>query len=177
MTHSRHFVKVRRMKSLSFYSSLIGTLLIVSDDSYLYSLSYEEQKYPSPFLEVDVAPIESGISLLTKKWLDEYFLGKEPSFSLPISLENLSSFRQRVYRILMGIPYGKWMSYKEIAMELERETGKRVSYQAVGGAVAHNPIAIIIPCHRVLGVDGSLKGYNGGKDKKRKLLQIEGISF
>ena len=113
----------------------------------------------------------------TAQWLDLYFGGSVPDFTPPLSPQG-TSFRRKVWEILLGIPYGKTMTYGEIAAEIARAEGlSRMSAQAVGGAVGHNPIAIIIPCHRVIGADGSLTGYASGLDKKRFLLTLEGINF
>ena len=111
---------------------------------------------------------------LTEDWLDKYFIGKDPGFFPPIKVSG-NEFRKEVWEILLKIPYGKTWTYKEVGEELLK-SGKyeRVSNQAVGGAVGHNPISLIIPCHRVIGSDGSLRGYAGGLDVKRKLLELEG---
>lgn len=111
----------------------------------------------------------------TKKWLDLYFSGEEPNFTPKLKLEG-TEFRRDVWKILLEIPYGETLSYKDIANKL-MASGKyeRMSSQAVGGAVGHNPISIIIPCHRVVGTSGSLTGYAGGLDRKVRLLKLEGI--
>lgn len=111
----------------------------------------------------------------TKKWLDLYFSGEEPDFTPKLKLEG-TEFRREVWKILLEIPYGETLSYKDIAEKL-MASGKyeRMSSQAVGGAVGHNPISIIIPCHRVVGTSGSLTGYAGGLARKVKLLELEGI--
>ena len=112
----------------------------------------------------------------TKKWLDRYFNGEKPQISeLPLSPKG-SEFRQCVWKILCEIPYGETCTYKEIADIIAKEQGvDKMSAQAVGGAVGHNPISIIIPCHRVVGSDGSLTGYAGGIETKIKLLKLEGV--
>ena len=110
----------------------------------------------------------------TVKWLDEYFSGKNPPVDKDILRPEGSEFRQSVWNILLEIPYGATTTYGEIAKKLAREKGvKSMSRQAVGGRVGHNPISIIIPCHRVVGRNGSLTGYAGGIDKKISLLQHE----
>ena len=111
----------------------------------------------------------------TKKWLDLYFSGEEPNFTPKLKLEG-TEFRREVWKILLEIPYGETLSYKDIAEKL-MASGKyeRMSSQAVGGAVGHNPISIIIPCHRVVGTSGSLTGYAGGLGRKVRLLELEGI--
>lgn len=111
----------------------------------------------------------------TKKWLDLYFSGEEPNFTPKLKLEG-TEFRREVWKILLEIPYGETLSYKGIAEKLIA-SGKyeRMSSQAVGGAVGHNPISIIVPCHRVVGTSGSLTGYAGGLARKVRLLELEGI--
>ena len=109
----------------------------------------------------------------TCRWLGIYFSGKEPDFTPPLSLRT-TRFRKRVWQILLSIPYGKTMTYGEIAVLLAREMSlKKMSAQAVGGAVGHNAISLIIPCHRVVGTNGQLTGYAGGLDKKQRLLDLE----
>ena len=113
----------------------------------------------------------------TKRWLNVYFQGKNPEFFPPISLKG-SAFRLEVWDILGQIPYGQVESYGEIARKIAQKHGaKNMSAQAVGGAVGHNPISILIPCHRVVGTNGSLTGYAGGIDKKIKLLTLEKVNI
>lgn len=110
-----------------------------------------------------------------KTWLDIYFSGKEPDFTPPLHLTG-SPFRLSVWKLLQQIPYGKTMTYGELARRIAGQRGlPHMSAQAVGGAVGHNPISIIVPCHRVVGSDGSLTGYAGGVDKKQRLLALEGV--
>ncbi len=112
-----------------------------------------------------------------KTWLDIYFSGKEPDFMPPIHLTG-SPFRLSVWKLLQQIPYGKTMTYGELARRIAGQRGLlHMSAQAVGGAVGHNPISIIVPCHRVVGSDGSLTGYAGGVDKKQRLLALEGVDL
>ena len=113
----------------------------------------------------------------TKEWLDIYFSGKKPDFIPTINIENASNFRKQVWQILLKIPYGKTITYGEISKQIEQETENKVSAQAVGGAVGHNPISIIVPCHRVVGFNGNLTGYAGGIDRKIKLLKIEKVNL
>ena len=108
-----------------------------------------------------------------KKWLDVYFSGEEPKFTPPLHPDG-STFRQAVWKILLQIPYGQTITYGEIARKMaEMKNVSRMSAQAVGGAVGHNEISIIIPCHRVIGTNGSLTGYAGGIDRKLSLLELE----
>ena len=107
------------------------------------------------------------------KWLDLYFAGKEPHFMPALSPDG-TTFQQAVWEILKTIPYGETTTYGAIAKQLEKNTGRRMSAQAVGGAVGRNPISILIPCHRVIGADGRLTGYAGGLTRKEYLLRLEG---
>ena len=109
------------------------------------------------------------------RWLDVYFSGREPDFTPKLHLIG-SDFRQAVWALLRKIPYGKTTTYGALAKQLEAETGRRVSAQAVGGAVGHNPVSILVSCHRVVGQQGSLTGYAGGLDKKLRLLILENPS-
>lgn len=109
------------------------------------------------------------------EWLDVYFSGKAPNFTPPLSMEGISPFRKRVWEIMLGIPFGQLSTYGQIAKQIAAETGRNVSAQAVGGAVGHNSISLIIPCHRVVGMNGSITGYAGGIDKKLALLKMEGV--
>ena len=113
----------------------------------------------------------------TSGWLDIYFSGREPDFTPPLHLTG-SDFRLAVWNLLLQIPYGQTITYKELAARIAEQRGlETMSAQAVGGAVGHNPISIIVPCHRVLGTDGSLTGYSGGIDKKISLLTLEKAVF
>ena len=168
------------------YKSLVGEFLIIFDEENLLGLYLESQKeFEDKLKDIEIKLIELKSSddldderfkilRLTEDWLDKYFIGKDPGFFPPIKVSG-SEFRKDVWEILLKIPYGKTWSYKEVGEELLK-SGKyeRVSNQAVGGAVGHNPISLIIPCHRVIGSDGSLRGYAGGLDVKRKLLELEG---
>ncbi len=110
----------------------------------------------------------------TSKWLDTYFSGQEPDFTPECKIENLTPFRKQVIDIMNKIPYGKTITYNDIAKKIAKSKGiEKMSAQAVGGAVGWNPICIIIPCHRVVGTNGSLVGYGGGINNKIKLLEIE----
>ena len=111
----------------------------------------------------------------TKKWLDIYFSGNEPSFTPEYKIDNTTDFRKDTISKMNQIPYRKVVSYGDIAREVAKKKGiKKMSAQAVGGAVGANPICIIIPCHRVIGTDGSLTGYGGGIKNKIELLKLEG---
>lgn len=144
---------------------------MASDGENLVGLWFDGQKY---FLSSIKSSLEEKHNLKifidTKNWLDRYFAGKNPSIKeIPIAPQG-SKFRQSVWKQLCKIPYGEVSTYGKIAQTLGKE---KMSAQAVGGAVGHNPISIIIPCHRVIGANGSLTGYAGGLDKKIKLLELE----
>lgn len=175
------------------YKSPIGDILIASDEVGLTGLWFVGQKYfastlPDEYVTgLDIsakhmadnqltdkaASCENEIIADTRHWLDIYFSGKNPDFTPPLHPSG-SAFRQEVWHILLHIPYGKTMTYGEIAKKLEAtHSHTKISAQAVGGAVGHNEISIIIPCHRVVGTSGSLTGYAGGIDKKIALLKLE----
>ena len=111
----------------------------------------------------------------TSQWLDLYFRGQQPGFVPKFRIQNLTPFRQEVLEILQAIPHGETMTYGQIARQIEKKQGlPQMSAQAVGGAVGWNPVCILIPCHRVLGANGSLTGYGGGIENKIALLKLEG---
>ena len=160
-------------------SSPIGEFLLASDGNKLIGLWLKGQKYfagnvKQELIEKDDLPIFTE----TKKWLGKYFSGQNPSLANLSLAPQGGEFRKAVWEILCNIPYGELTTYGEIAKEMAKKTGKEtMSAQAVGGAVGHNPISIIIPCHRVVGANGSLTGYAGGIDKKIKLLEHEGTDI
>ena len=155
------------------YKSLIGDILLAADEIGLTGLWFEGQKYFANTLPEDYVPQETKILTEAKKWLDVYFSGEEPKFTPPLHPTS-SVFRQEVWKILLQIPYGQTMTNGEIAKKLAQiQKVDHMSAQAVGGAVGHNEISIIIPCHRVVGTSGSLIGYAGGIEKKVALLMLE----
>ena len=155
------------------YDSPLGDILLAADEIGLTGLWFEGEKYFANNLPQKHIRQETPILSETKRWLDIYFTGKEPDFMPPLHPIG-SAFRRSVWDILLRIPYGQTTTYGEIARQLaEKQKLPRMSAQAVGGAVGHNEISIIIPCHRVVGTNGSLTGYAGGIDKKRKLLELE----
>ena len=161
------------MVSICHYESPLGGVLLAADEIGLTGLWFDGQRYFSRGLPADRVERETPALLEAKRWLDIYFSGKEPDFTPPLHPIG-SAFRQSVWEILLQIPYGKTTTYGEIARQLSEKMGlSRMSAQAVGGAVGHNEISIIIPCHRVVGTNGSLTGYAGGIDKKGKLLELE----
>lgn len=161
------------MNYTSIYQSPIGKINLLSDGKFLTGLWIEGQT--NLLKEIKEYEKNENIEVLcnTKKWLDDYFSGKEPKIDLKLKL-NGTEFRKEVWNILLEIPYGKTMTYGEIARKIaQKRKINKMSAQAIGGAVGHNPIAIIVPCHRVIGSDGSLTGYAGGIHLKEKLLNIE----
>ena len=155
------------------YMSPVGVILLAADDAGLTGLWFEGSKYFAAGLPKAHIEQDTPVLLETIQWLDVYFSGKEPDFTPPLHLIG-SDFRQAVWNILLSIPYGRTMTYGQIAKQLAKSTGiDKMSAQAVGGAVGHNPISIIVPCHRVVGTNGSLTGYAGGLDKKIALLKLE----
>lgn len=163
------------MQYITHYQSPLGGITISSDGTALTGLWFDGQKYFASTLGVDYKEKDLSVFKEAKRWLDIYFSGREPAFTPPLSL-NGSAFRMAVWQILQNIPYGQTITYGDIARQLAAQQGKaKMSAQAVGGAVGHNPISIIVPCHRVVGTGGSLTGYAGGIDKKVQLLELEGI--
>ena len=161
------------MTSVQYYDSPLGRIRMAADEVGLTGLWFKGSKYDGDRLPADNAEQETEILSTGKRWLDLYFGGQKPDFLPPLHAKG-SAFQMTVWDILLQIPYGKTISYGEIARQIAEKRGiPRMSAQAVGGAVGHNPIAIISPCHRVVGADGSLTGYAGGLDKKNKLLELE----
>ena len=162
------------MDFISHYDSPLGGMTMASDGTHLVGLWFDGQKHFVDTLDKkheerdDLAIFEQ-----TRHWLDLYFTGIVPDFT-PALLWRGNEFRRHVWEILLTIPYGHTMTYGDIAHIIAQEKGtKTMSAQAVGGAVGHNPISLIIPCHRVIGADGSLTGYAGGVEKKKWLLERE----
>ena len=156
------------------YESQLGGILLAADEIGLTGLWFDGQKYFARELPAERTEKEMPILTETKRWLDIYFSGTEPDF-LPLLHPIGSTFRQEVWKLLLQIPYGKTVTYGELARQLAEKRGlPRMSAQAVGGAVGHNQISVLIPCHRVVGANGSLTGYAGGIQKKVKLLELEG---
>lgn len=151
------------MKKTAYYPSPVGTLRITYEGQVLTGLGRVEEGGPSQ---------ASNFSNLVFSQLDDYFSGVRQSFDLPISFEG-TAFQEEVWRALLRIPYGQTASYKDLAGMV----GRPGAFRAVGGANNKNPISIIIPCHRVIGADGSLVGYGGGLDMKAYLLDLEGASY
>lgn len=163
------------MQYTTTYESPIGGILLAADEIGLTGLWFDGEKYFADHLDPEHEEKELPVFEEVKRWLDIYFTGKEPDFMPPIHMIG-TQFQMEVWEILRQIPYGKLTTYGEIAKQIAEKRGlARMSAQAVGGAVGHNEISIIVPCHRVVGTNGSLTGYAGGVDKKEAMLKLEGV--
>ena len=159
------------------YKSPIGNILLAADEIGLTGLWFEGQKHFANTLSDEHISQETKILTEAKKWLDIYFAGQQPDFMPPLHMMG-TPFRQKVWQILLDIPYGKTITYGEIARILAKEQGDcPMSAQAVGNAVGHNEISIVIPCHRVVGAKGNLVGYAGGIERKIALLKLEQVDM
>lgn len=160
------------------YKSPVGNILLAERDGGLIGLWIEGQKYFFGSVKDDIEEKETSLLTRAKNWLDRYFTDEKPEIS-ELTLNPIGGeFRQEVWKILCEIPYGETTTYGEIAEKMAVRMGKvKMSAQAVGGAVGHNQISIIIPCHRVVGKNGSLTGYAGGINTKIKLLTHEGVNM
>lgn len=155
------------------YHSPLGDITVSSNGSEITGLWFEGQKYFGATLPSDYEEQVLPVFEETKKWLTIYFGGKAPDFTPPLKLET-TPFRKVVWEILLTIPFGQTMTYGEIAGIMAKKEGiAKMSARAVGGAVGHNPISLIIPCHRVVGTNKSLTGYAGGIERKVQLLTME----
>lgn len=165
------------MQYRSHYNSRIGGITLASDGEALTGLWFDGQKYFADTLGKEHEDKDLPIFTETKKWLDIYFNGEVPDSTPSIHVIG-SDFRKAVWEVLMKIPYGQTTTYGQIAKQIANKKGiSRMSSQAIGGAVGHNSISLIIPCHRVVGTNGSLTGYAGGIDKKIWLLEHEGVNM
>ena len=162
------------MEYLHSYDSPLGRLTLAATKQGLSGLWIEGQKYFAAFLSSEHEEKSLPVFDETAAWLDRYFQGEKPGALPPLDLHG-SPFRRAVWEVLLTIPYGQVTTYGEIAKFLSAKSGRAgMSAQAVGGAVGHNPVSILVPCHRVVGADGSLTGYAGGVEKKLWLLKLEG---
>ena len=158
------------------YKSPLGIIIICCDeDEKIVGLWFKNQRYFAD--NIDGKIIENNnlhVFIRVKAWLDKYFAGKKPDIK-DISVKFIGNeFRKSVWKILCKIPYGKVLTYGDIAKQIAKQQGiPKMSAQAIGGAVGHNPISIIVPCHRVVGKNGNLTGYAAGLNKKKKLLELE----
>jgi len=167
------------MYYFTLYKSPVGEITLASDEENLIGLWIEGQKYHGKYSDMEMMERDnSPIFNSAVEWLDKYFAGENPPISeLPLAPIG-TEFRQKVWKILCEIPYGEVITYGDIAKEIALQMNKEnMSSQAIGGAVGHNPISIIIPCHRVVGSNGSLTGYAGGISEKIKLLELEGVDM
>lgn len=164
------------MTYVTTYPSPLGELVLASDGAALTGLWFQGQRYfgstlIEPLSRQKVPPFDRA-----RRWLDDYFAGKEPNFT-PALLYNGTPFQMAVWAALRDIPYGTTVTYGQLARRVAEKLGlAHMAAQAVGGAVGRNPISLIIPCHRVVGADGSLTGYAGGLERKRRLLLLEGAA-
>ena len=166
------------------YSSPLGVLKITVEDQYLTEISYRESEWNRDEIMVNYSGdnflmensfFENSLALTkTIAWLGDYFAGRIPQKKPPVKYDG-SEFAREVYTILEQIPYGETITYGEIADQIAQKRGGRMSAQAVGNAVGKNPIAIMIPCHRVMGKKGKLTGYHGGIKRKEYLLEMENV--
>ena len=161
------------MEYTHHYDSPFGGITLACDGVALTGLWFDGQKYFGASLSRDHEQRELSVFEQADRWLDLYFSGREPDFTPALSMKT-TPFRKAVWEILLTIPYGRTMTYGEIARRIAEEKGlSRMSAQAFGGAVGHNAISLIIPCHRVVGTNGSLTGYAAGIAVKEKLLRLE----
>lgn len=159
------------------YDSPLGGITLSSNGDKLAGLWFDGQKYFGDTLAEEYEKKSLPVFDQTAQWLDIYFGGREPDFMPPLYME-ATPFRKAVWEILLNIPYGSTLTYGRIAEMIAKQRGiPRMSAQAVGGAVGHNPISIIIPCHRVVGTSGSLTGYGGGIQRKIQLLALEKVDM
>ncbi len=162
------------MISIQHYASPLGDILMAADEIGLTGLWFDGSKFFADNVPAERCEQDTPILAEGRRWLDAYFAGKVPDFLPPLHPVG-TPFRMAVWEILLQIPYGKTVTYGEIARKMAQKQGvANMSAQAVGGAVGHNEISIIIPCHRVVGTDGNLTGYGGGMENKVKLLALEG---
>ena len=161
----------------SQYVSPLGAITLACDEEAVTGLWFNGQKHFGNILPPDTQGRERPLLKEAKKWLDIYFSGREPDFLPPLCYDS-TPFRKAVCDIMLTIPYGQTMTYGEIAARIAGQRGlAKMSARAVGGAVGHNPISLMIPCHRVVGTSGSLTGYGGGIDRKVKLLELEHVDM
>lgn len=167
----------RAMRVTHHYKSPLGGVTMLSDGEALLGLWFDGQKYFPADLPAREGEKNLPVWEQADRWLALYFAGKKPDFLPPLRMET-TPFRRRVWQELLKIPYGQTTTYGELARRIASERGvDRFSAQAVGGAVGHNAISLMIPCHRVVGSGGELTGYAGGIEKKRALLTLEGVTL
>ena len=154
------------------YESPLGTMIMLGTLSYLTDLFFIDEAHAPSYDDAEYIEQLTGPFEVTIMWLNQYFNGKNPFITPPIQLEG-TEFRKSVWSILQTIPYGETTTYGDIGKQIAQQQGKeKFSAQAVGGAVGHNPISIIVPCHRVIGSNGQLTGYAGGIERKKYMLDL-----
>lgn len=159
------------MTEIGYYRSPLGMITIASEDGYITGLWFDGQKFDRAGLK-EFTEHNSDVIAETGKWLDLYFAGKDPGRIPPVKIKG-TPFQKKVLALLAAIPYGETVTYGEIAEKIAGVSGGKMSARAVGSAVGHNPVSILIPCHRVIAADGSLRGYAGGTERKKALLALE----
>lgn len=158
-------------------ASPLGEITLRSDGEALTGLWFADDKHYGAKDIAGAALADLDVFMQAEAWLAEYFAGREPKVSVPLKLQG-SEFQVQVWRLLQDIPYGRLVTYGDIAKKIAAQKGvARMSAQAVGGAVGHNPLCIIVPCHRVVGANGSLTGYGGGMWRKVRLLELEKVDM
>lgn len=158
-------------------ASPLGEITLRSDGEALTGLWFADDKHYGAKDIAGAALADLDVFMQAEAWLAEYFAGREPKVSVPLKLQG-SEFQMQVWRLLQDIPYGRLVTYGDIAKKIAAQKGvARMSAQAVGGAVGHNPLCIIVPCHRVVGANGSLTGYGGGMWRKVRLLELEKVDM
>ena len=162
-------------ESTGYYDSPLGQMVMTAEDDVLTGLWFEGQRHARMLREFPAGHREARAFADAARWLDAYFSGRDPGFVPELCLRG-TAFQRAVWEILLTIPYGQTRTYGAIAGQLAAERGlPAMSAQAVGGAVGRNPVALIVPCHRVIGTDGSLTGYAAGLERKARLLELEGV--
>lgn len=158
-------------------ASPLGEITLCSDGEALTGLWFADDKHYGAKDIAGAALADLDVFTQAEEWLAEYFAGREPKVSVPLKLQG-SEFQMQVWRLLQDIPYGRLVTYGDIAKKIAVQKGvARMSAQAVGGAVGRNPLCIIVPCHRVVGANGSLTGYGGGMWRKVRLLELEKVDM
>lgn len=169
----KNIENIENMKYINKYNSPLGEITLLINENRITGLWFVDQKYYPKDLEKEYKEKETDLTKKVKEWLDKYFEGENPDFEIPIDLKG-TEFQKEVWKILCTIPYGTTITYGDISKIYSKEKGiKSMSAQAIGSAVGRNRISIIVPCHRVIGKDGSLTGYAGGIEKKEVLLNLE----
>ncbi len=160
------------MSYIHRFASPAGALTLASDGRALTGLWFDGQRHFGSTLSGDAEEAELEIFAQTERWLSAYFSGREPDFLPPLRFIG-SAFSVTVWELLLGIPYGRTLSYGELARRAAERTGRAACARAVGSAVGRNPISIVVPCHRVIRAGGSPGGYAAGTEIKKRLLALE----